>query len=155
MGREVEIQAKAVSLRTLQARERTLQFIPIVMGSQRKNLFSYTYFLCRGVAFLKDRSCATSASRAAAAPLPTCPPRRPWAGASSPGTRCPAAPGTRRHQLRERRQGKHQGRLSEAFPDLATLGAPAALKAEGQGQHVLGLQVRTGASEDGGESTKS
>ena len=49
LGREVEIQAKAVSLRALQARERTLQFIPIVMGSQRKSLFSYTYFLCRGV----------------------------------------------------------------------------------------------------------
>lgn len=29
--------------------QRTLKLIPVVMGSQRKTLLSYTYFLGRGV----------------------------------------------------------------------------------------------------------
>lgn len=63
----------------------------------------------------RSGSCAASASRAAAAPPPTCPPGRPWAGASSPGTRCRGEHRTRRHQLRERRGCNQQGRLTMPF----------------------------------------
>ena len=45
MGREVETWVEAVLLKPLQTRQRTLKLSPIVMGSQRKSLLSYPYFL--------------------------------------------------------------------------------------------------------------